>query len=340
MEGKQNQVTGKSNKIGIAIIILIIVAIVGYALWQQSGKQKDNSKAVSLQGQLELTQDNLIASWERQDGEYRHEIGFELGDKLLYCCFDGDDLSPIIVAIRGSYSISNNIISVNYTIDSNEYSEKYYAAVSAKELLLSPVEGSGDRLKGTYINVDSIFNESETAETEVLTSSAESDTVQDETTDPIETETESTPPETQAPPVTQAPPETTAAPEPPAFDTSLLLGSWCSGCRFERTPDGDLYSMGFDTDVVSYMLRFNGSNVTFDSGFWMETATSHYYEPFESRNFIYRVEGDLVIFSNGTDEYIYRISLKSGGLRPYDFRLDYVSGNRLSTWDIMWFSLQ
>lgn len=151
MDGKK-QIKSKSEKSIIFIIAIIILAILGYAVWKQTdNKNNQKNERNSIKDQVELTEENLAGNWIRYENENRHEISFEAGGEMIYACFKPNDISPSTVSIRSSYSImSNNTVSFNYTIDLEEYTEQYYASVSADELLLSPIEGKGERLRGTY----------------------------------------------------------------------------------------------------------------------------------------------------------------------------------------------
>ncbi len=142
----ENKPSPKSSKMILGIVVLAILAVVIYAIVQNTGDKKQDG----LKNQLELTAENLTANWVRQDGERRHEIGFEAGNEIIYACFEPEDVMPSTISTQGTYSISKNIISCTYTIDMEEYTEQYYAAVSAEALILSPVKEDGGRLKGTY----------------------------------------------------------------------------------------------------------------------------------------------------------------------------------------------
>lgn len=167
------------NQLILAIVIIAVIAVIAFAV---SGK---SNKPDTVSNQLPLTEDNLIASWEKEENEeeYRYYIVFEYGNGFIYARHTGDELSPSLVSTHGEFFIEGDMISVSFELDGETISEKYYVAVSADKVTLSPIENGGEFLVGTYIKEGlSEKDTSSTANNESSVSTKDSNTVNNNAT--------------------------------------------------------------------------------------------------------------------------------------------------------------
>ncbi len=256
----------QSSKVILIIVVFVVLAVVVYAVTQGTGKKK---QPPALEGQIALTEENLIANWVRQDGNLRHEICFEYGNKMSYGCYEPEDILPSTISSNGSYSISGNILSFTYTIETEEsteqYSERYYAAVSAEKLILSPVEEKRGTLKGTYINDEYADSQSESSspsngsESSALESSSPNSSQSPESSVPESTP--SKPPEVSSePPASTTPstpePEPEPTPEPAQPIAANLTGEQLAGTVWA----GEYYQIRFNSADTFELLDFWGNS--------------------------------------------------------------------------------
>lgn len=320
----------RSGKGVLVIVVFVILAAVIYGVVQsQSGKKSSGS---GLKDPIELTVENLTGNWIRETEEIRYELLFEPGDHLIVAGYREGDKSPSIISIRGSYSISGDLISTEYTIDMEPYSEQYRAQISNEYMVLSPVGEAAGQLVGTYTRQTDDNAGTDAADTSSSDESAdETSGGDDKTTLPEDSET--APPEEETTAETSASPETTSQPpvtteavteakQPPAFSTGKLSGSWMTFSpiySYESSPS---------TDKVYYTLYFDSvGNVTYQAGFWVSTPTSLIFEPFEEKNFTYELEGFYLHFRSGGSESVYVVE----SIQEEILNLRYESGEALNS---------
>ena len=146
MQMNESRPAPKSGKAVIFIVILVILAAVIYA----AAKKPGGNKKTGLENQLELTEENLIAVWVRETEDMRYELLFDYGNHMIFAGYKEGERSPSLISIKGSYSVSENVISAAYTIDMQEYSGRYGAQLSEEYLVLTQLDEGEWQLAGTY----------------------------------------------------------------------------------------------------------------------------------------------------------------------------------------------
>lgn len=145
----EQQVAKKKPSIVVIILVLAVLGVIIYAVTQNKS-QSAPTGGKDFGNQIEITENNLMKQWIRVDGDIKYRLMFEMGNSFIFNSTTGDKIMPDESTIRTSYSISEGVISVNYTWDLEEYSEKYKIALYEKNLVLTTFEDSGTRLAGTY----------------------------------------------------------------------------------------------------------------------------------------------------------------------------------------------
>ena len=146
---EQKPVTTKKPPIVVIILVLAVLGVIIYAVTQNKSQSTPTS-GKDFGNQIEITEDNLMKQWVRVEGDTKYRLMFETGNSFIFDSTTGDRIMPDESTIRTSYSISEGVISMNYTWDLEEYSEKYKIALYEKKLVLTTLEDSGTRLSGTY----------------------------------------------------------------------------------------------------------------------------------------------------------------------------------------------
>lgn len=146
---EQQQVATKKPSIVVIILVLAVLGVIIYAVTQNKS-QSAPTGGKDFGNQIEITEDNLMKQWIRVEGDTKYRLMFESGNSFIFNSTTGDKIMPDESTIRTSYSISEGVISMNYTWDLEEYSEKYKIALYEKKLVLTTLEDSGTRLSGTY----------------------------------------------------------------------------------------------------------------------------------------------------------------------------------------------
>ena len=106
-----------------------------------------NPEQIELENQVELTEENLLTSWEMFVAERNYYIVLYPYNKMTYGCMITGTLYHIFM-IDGKYSISGNKITFYYHFQGKDYTETYNIALSKEFLLLSPIENGATTLLG------------------------------------------------------------------------------------------------------------------------------------------------------------------------------------------------
>ena len=144
------------NKIVLAVVAVAVIGVIIYAV---AGGKKPGGNKGGLKDPLMLTAENICfddAAWELHSDGNIHALRFEDDGTFCYDVREEDSeiYSPFIVATDNNYSIEeNNVLSLNYEIDMEEFSEKYAVQLNTDTLILTAVKDSGDKLAGTYKKV-------------------------------------------------------------------------------------------------------------------------------------------------------------------------------------------
>ena len=113
--------------------------------------ENTNPEQIELENQVELTEENLLTSWEMFVAERNYYIILYPYNKMTYGCMITGTLYHIFM-IDGKYSISGNKITFYYHFQGKDYTETYNIALSKEFLLLSPIENGATTLLGMYSN--------------------------------------------------------------------------------------------------------------------------------------------------------------------------------------------
>ncbi len=183
----------KNKQLIVVALIIVIVVVIGYVA---SGNSKNKS---GLKNELPLTEDNLIYCWEKEENEaeYRYTLDFCVGNEVIYARYTGDETVPSLVSIRSNYQINGNMVTISFELDGENFSETYYASVSAEKLILSQIEDGGNFLVGTYKNTqlhtsDEAVNSESSGDQIQTTTGTETQTTEQTTQKPTTTKVHTT----------------------------------------------------------------------------------------------------------------------------------------------------
>ena len=109
------------------------------------------TEQTKLENQVELTEENLLTTWEMFVAERNYYIVLYPYNKMTYGCMITGTLYHIFM-IDGKYSISGNKITFYYHFQGKDYTETYNIALSKEFLILSPIENGATTLLGMYAN--------------------------------------------------------------------------------------------------------------------------------------------------------------------------------------------
>ncbi|MDO4608068.1 MAG: hypothetical protein Q4B40_02610 [Clostridia bacterium] len=129
-------------------VVLVLIGVLIYAIFDGTDLLKP--KAPKLKNQIELNADNIANHWEKRIGEKIYSLDFGPGSDFIYGCHIDGELTLEFCSTSGDFVISGDTVIVKYTLNETEYIEKYYAAVSATELVIAETEDGFETILGTY----------------------------------------------------------------------------------------------------------------------------------------------------------------------------------------------
>lgn len=145
----------KMNKSSLAILIavgVIVLAVVGYGIWQAMGKENDtSSRTVStVSGAVELSEENLEGRWVCTGETITHELTFFKEQKLSYQKFETGSETPVLSTTDDTYKIEGNTIALSISALTGDVSETCHAALTADTLILTETSQEPSYFAGTY----------------------------------------------------------------------------------------------------------------------------------------------------------------------------------------------
>ncbi len=111
------------------------------------------SEEAEFENLLELTDENLLTTWEFFLGERNYYITLSKYNKMTYGCMITDTLYHLFM-IDGKYSISGDEITFSYYYQGQDYIEKYKITLTDEYLFLTSIGNGATTLMGTYTDAN------------------------------------------------------------------------------------------------------------------------------------------------------------------------------------------
>lgn len=144
----------KSSLIILIVVGIIVLAVVGYGIWQAAGTGKEgeetSSNASTVSDTVELNDENINGTWERTDGTSVHRLTFSENQKLAYEKFENGSNTTALTSTDGSYEISGNKVTISVTADGDTVTETCEAVLSEDTLVLTGVSEVPGFFAGKY----------------------------------------------------------------------------------------------------------------------------------------------------------------------------------------------
>ena len=304
-----NKKMDKSSLIILIVVGVIVLAVAGYGIWQAvgtgKGGEETSSNASTVSDTIELNGENIKGIWEHTDGTTVHRLTFSDNQKLTYERFENGSNTAALTSTDGSYEISGNKVTISVTADGDTVTETCEAVLSKDGLILKATSEQSGFFAGDYKRSE---------QQEEPSSAPESSFSKPESTASAES---SVPPESTA----SSEPKPESKPEPPAFNTELLLGHWYTISSIYTDPMPS-------TDKVYYTLSFDtNGTVQYQAGYYVDFGGDFVYTPFEETTYSYRLEGNNLHFSSGSNESIYVVE----SIQDTILNLRYTGGEPLNS---------
>ncbi|MBM6920207.1 hypothetical protein H6A12_03415 [Phocea massiliensis] len=145
----------KMNKSSLLILIIvgvIVLAVVGYGIWQTMGKGtgSSSSSALTVSGALELNEENLEGRWICTGETVAHELTFSKEQKLSYQKFETGNEMPVLSTTDDTYKIEGNTLTLSISVLTGDISETCQASLTKDTLTLTGTGESPSHFAGTY----------------------------------------------------------------------------------------------------------------------------------------------------------------------------------------------
>ena len=145
----------KMNKSSLLILIIvgvIVLAVVGYGIWQTMGKGtgSSSSAASTVSSAVALNEENLKGRWICTGETVTQELTFSKEQKLSYQKFEAGNETPVISTTDDTYKIEGNTLILSISVLNRDISETCQAVLTEDTLTLT---GTGEGLShfaGTY----------------------------------------------------------------------------------------------------------------------------------------------------------------------------------------------
>ncbi len=165
----------KMNKSSLLILIIvgvIVLAVVGYGIWQtmEKGTGSSSSAASTVSGAVALSEENLEGRWICADETITQELTFFKEQKLSYQKFEAGNETPVLSTTDDTYKIEGNTLTLSISVLTGDISETCQAVLTEDTLILTGIGESPSYFAGTYLK----------AEPEELSSTAESNSSESE----------------------------------------------------------------------------------------------------------------------------------------------------------------
>lgn len=257
MKGKMS----KSSLIILIVVGVIVLAIVGYGIWQATGgtgrsSEESFSNVSTISDRVELNDENLNGTWERTDGAVIHYLTFSDNQKLTYEKFENGSDTAVLTSTDGSYEISDNKVTIFVSADGDTVTETYEAVLSRESLILKAASEQSGFFAGNYKRSEQ--REEPSSAPENSYSEPES-TIVSESYTPPEPESSSSEPESAAPPESTAPPES----ESNQISVEQLSGAWEAEAPYEGNVF--FFQLNFlSENEVRYVAGWAGSEISYE----------------------------------------------------------------------------
>ena len=145
----------KMNKSSLSILIavgVIVLAVVGYGIWQAIGRENGPSSLTvsTVSGAVELSEENLEGRWVCTGETITHELTFFKEQKLSYQRFETGSETPVLSTTNGTYKIEGNTITLSISAFTGDVSETCQAVFAADTLILTKTNEESSYFAGTY----------------------------------------------------------------------------------------------------------------------------------------------------------------------------------------------